>query len=81
MKNLQLAATFLALLSIGAASHAGERTTVIKERDGSTTTVKTDSGGTTVKSNGQGVYTSGGDRHQDQVDHSTQQGGTITSDN
>jgi len=54
-----------------------DRITVIREPNGDKTVVRTDNQGTTVTRNGQGVYTSGGDRHQDQVDYSTKQGGQV----
>jgi hypothetical protein len=58
----------------------GDRTTIIRETDGSHTKVETRGGETKVERGGHEVYHSGGDRHQEQVDHSTKQGGEIVSD-
>ncbi len=56
------------------------RETHIKEASGSETVVRTDRKGTTVTTDGKGVYSSGGDRHKEQVEHSTKNGGTITKE-
>lgn len=67
------------LASAVSAAAFADKTTTIKEPDGSTTTVHTDSHGTQTTTAGGSVYSSGGDRHKEQVDKSTSQGGTITS--
>lgn len=60
--------------------NAQTKETRITEKSGSKTTVKTDSKGTQTKTDGKTVYSSGGDRHKEQVEYSTKQGGTVTSD-
>lgn len=72
-----LAAAFFAC---SAGAYAQDKETKITEKDGSKTVVKTDEKGTIVTNDGKAVYTSGGDRHQEQVDHSKKTGGTVTSD-
>jgi len=67
----------LCLLLVTSA-YAQNKETHITEKDGSKTVVTTDNKGTHVTSDGKSVYSAGGDRHKDQVDHSTKQGGTVT---
>lgn len=61
-------------------ANAQNKETTIKETSGSTTVVRTDSRGTQTTTDGKTVYSSGGDRHRDQVNYSTKQGGKVTSD-
>ncbi len=68
---------FAALIAVTTVAAAAERQTVIRERDGSTTTVRTDRQGTQVDRGGRTVYSAGGDRHNEQVDYSKRQGGTV----
>lgn len=61
-------------------TNAETKQTMIKEPSGSNTTVRTDSKGTQTTTDGKTVYSSGGDRHKEQVDYSTKQGGKVTSE-
>jgi hypothetical protein len=51
--------------------------TTIQERDGSTTRIETTRQGTEVFVNEKSVYSAGGDRHQEQIDYSLNQGGKV----
>ena len=75
---------FLTVVTVAASlsfaiANAQTKETTIKEKSGSTTTVRTDSRGTQTSTDGKAVYSSGGDRHKEQVDYSTKQGGSVTS--
>lgn len=71
---------FTTLMLMTMTATAGEhKETTIKEHDGSTTRVVTDSSGTEVFSNEKSVYTSGGDRHTEQVDQSVNNGGEVVN--
>lgn len=70
--------SFLLLLSVNA--YAQNKETHITEKDGSKTVVRTDDKGTIVTNDGKALYTAGGDRHKEQVDHSTRHGGAVTKD-
>ncbi len=78
---INLAAGSLLCLGVLSTSvSAATRETVIKEQDGSRTTVRTDKAGTQVKVNGTVVYSAGGDRHVEQVQQSIRKGGKVVSD-
>lgn len=70
-----------AAISILTPQFVSAEETVIKENDGSTTVVKTDSQGTQVSTDGKTVYFSGEDRHKDQVEYSLKHGGTVKKNN
>jgi hypothetical protein len=78
-KSLLFVASVVAALS-GTNVLAAERETVIQERNGDRTLIHTDGKGTTVTRAGRLIYNAGGDRHQEQVDHSTKDGGKVISD-
>jgi len=78
-KLLLLATVATVGLSASIVSAADKETKII-EKNGDHTTVRTTSEGTRTTTNGKDVYTAGGDRHKEQVDHSTNQGGKVVSE-
>src|SRR5438132_15224 len=79
-KHILVALTAVVIGFTAPLTAEARRETVIRESNGDRTVVRTDRDGTRVNRDGRDVYTSGGNRHRDQVEYSLRQGGRVVSD-